>query len=152
MKIKTTTTKTETTEVEISLPAFTKIKSSYCTSYYYVQDENKTTRIDSYSHSIKSFSQISNVKDAFANGFEYISEEEFIEAYQTLVNELRVEFNQIKLDLVQLQLSVIGTSDNFLIVSKFAFSSARTFSAERSKSSTLIIIDFVCLIFEPNPL
>ena len=104
MKIKTTTTKTETTEVEISLPAFTKIKSSYCTSYYYVQDENKTTRIDSYSHCIKSFSQISNVKDAFANGFEYISEEEFIEAYQTLVNELRVEFNQIKLDLVQLQL------------------------------------------------
>ena len=104
MKIKTTTTKTETTEVEISLPAFTKIKSSYCTSYYYVQDENKTTRIDSYSHDIKSFSQISNVKDAFASGFEHITEQEFIEAYQTLVNELRVEFNQIKLDLVQLQL------------------------------------------------
>ena len=104
MKIKTTHTTTETKEVEISLPAFTKIKSSYCTSYYYVQDENKTTRIDSYSHSIKSFSQISNVKDAFASGFEHITEQEFIEAYQTLVNELRVEFNQIKLDLVQLQL------------------------------------------------
>ena len=105
MKITTKTTKTETTEIEVSLPAFTKVKEPYCTSYYYVQNENKVTRIDKYTHSeIKSFSKIGFVRDAFANGFEYISEEEFIEMYQTLINEVRVELNQIKLDLVQLQL------------------------------------------------
>ena len=105
MKITTKTTKTETTEVEVILPAFTKVKEVYCTSYFFVQSENKVTRIDRYSYSgIKSFSQIGNVRDAFASGFEYISEKEFIEEYQFLIDELRVEFNQIKLDLVQLQL------------------------------------------------
>ena len=105
MKIKTTTTKTETTEVEVILPAFTKVKESYCTSYYFVQSENKVTRFDKYNHSgIKSFSQIGNVRDAFASGFEYISEQEFIDMYQVMINEVRLELNQIKLDLVQLQL------------------------------------------------
>ena len=100
MKITTTTTKTETTEVEISLPAFTKVEEAYCTSYFFVQSENKVTRIDKYRHSaIKSFSKIGFVRDAFANGFEYISEQEFIEMYQTLINEVRLELNQIKLDL-----------------------------------------------------
>ena len=102
--MKITRTTTETTEIEVNLPAFTKVKELYCTSYYFVQSENKVTRIDRYSYSgIKSFSQIGNVKNAFATGFEYISEEEFIEAYQTLVNEVKVELNQIKLDLAQLQ-------------------------------------------------
>ena len=35
---------------------------------------------------------------------EDLNDQEFIEAYQTLVNEVRLELNQIKLDLVQLQL------------------------------------------------
>jgi len=105
MKIKTTTTETVTKELEVSLPAFTKVKEPYCTSYYFVQNENKVTRFDKYTHSeIKSFSKVGFVRDAFANGFEYISEEEFIDIYQTLINEVRIELNQIKLDLVQLQL------------------------------------------------
>jgi hypothetical protein len=105
MKIKTTTTKTETKELEVSLPAFTKVKEPYCTSYYFVQSENRITRFDKYNHSgIKSFSQIGNVRDAFASGFEYISEQEFIDMYQVMINEVRLELNQIKLDLVQLQL------------------------------------------------
>ena len=98
--MKITTTHTQTKEMHVSLPAFTKVKESYCTAYFFVQNENKVTRIDKYTSSgIKSFSQIAFVKDAFANGFEYISEEEFIDIYQTLINEVRLEFNQIKLDL-----------------------------------------------------
>ena len=104
MKIKTTQTTTQTTEVEISLPAFTKVKNTYSTGYYYVHSEDKTTRIEIYSHGIKTFSHIDNYRNAFADGFEYITEQEFIEAYQTLVNEVILEFNQIKLDLIQLQL------------------------------------------------
>ena len=104
MKIKTTQTETVTKEVEVSLPAFTKIKSTYSTGYYYVHSEDKTTRIEIYSHGIKTFSHIDNYRNAFADGFEYITEQEFIEAYQTLVNEVILEFNQIKIDLVQLQL------------------------------------------------
>ena len=103
MKITTTTQKTETKELEVSLPAFTKVKSTYSTSFYYVQSEDKTTRIDIYSHGIKTFSQIDNYKNAFSNNFEFISEEEFIKMYQLLVNEVRIELNQIKLDLAQLQ-------------------------------------------------
>jgi hypothetical protein len=104
MKITTTQTTTQTTEVEISLPAFTKVKSTYNTSYYYVKSEDKTTRIDIYSHGIKTFSHIDNYKNAFSDNFEFISEEEFIKMYQLLVNEVRIELNQIKLDLAQLQL------------------------------------------------
>ena len=104
MKIKTPHTTTETKEVEVSLPAFTKVKSTYSTGYYYVHSEDKTTRIEIYSHGIKNFSQIDNYRNAFADGFEFISEEEFIKMYQLLVNEVRIEFNQIKLDLAQLQL------------------------------------------------
>ena len=103
MKIKTTHTTTETKELEVSLPAFTKIKSTYSTGYYYVQSEDKTTRIEIYSHGIKNFSQIDNYKNAFADNFEFISEEEFIKMYELLVNEVRIELNQIKLDLAQLQ-------------------------------------------------
>ncbi len=104
MKIKTTHTTTETKELHVSLPAFTKVKEPYCTSYYFVQNENKVTRIDKYTHSeIKSFSKVGFVRDAFANGFEYISEQEFIDIYQTLINEVRIELNQIKLDLAKLQ-------------------------------------------------
>ena len=111
MKIKTTQTTTQTTEVEISLPAFTKVKNTYSMSYYYVHSEDKTTRADFYSHGIKTFSQIDNYKNAFSDGFEYITEQEFIEAYQTLVNEVILEFNQIKLDLVQLQLDAKAEQD-----------------------------------------
>ena len=68
IKIKTITT-TETKEIEVNLPAFTKVKSIFSTSYYYVGSDDKTTRIDFYSQGIKTFSQIDNSKDAFSDGF-----------------------------------------------------------------------------------
>ena len=98
MKITTTQTTTQTTEVEVNLPAFTKVKSIYSTSYYYVGSEDKITRIDFCFCGIKTFSQIDNYKNAFSDGFEYISEREFIEVHQTLVNQIEEELNQIKLD------------------------------------------------------
>ena len=105
--MKITRTTTETTEIEISLPAFTKIKELYCTSYYFVENENKVSRIDKYTHSgIKSFSQIGNIKDAFSKNFEYITKQEYIDIHETLVDEVINELNQIKLDLAQLQTDV----------------------------------------------
>ena len=104
MKITTTQTTTETKEMNITFPTFTKNKSSVATYYYAVLSEFEVAKVTDYQFILGSFSIIGNVSSAFENGFEFIDEEEFFKVYQFMIDEVRVKFNQIKLDLAQLQL------------------------------------------------
>ena len=104
MKIKTTHTTTETKEVEVSLPAFTRVKSWYGESYYFIQNENKITKIDWYENSgIINFSHVGNIKDAFEERFEYISEVEFLYWYKHYVYLVSEGYKDVKLGIAQLQ-------------------------------------------------
>lgn len=97
MKITTTHTQTQTTEMEINFPAFTKVVDGSSTKLYCVQSENDITRIQQYnSGAITNVSKYSNISDPFTDGFEFISQDEFMSYYLELIDQLYVHYSVLK--------------------------------------------------------
>jgi hypothetical protein len=100
MKITTTQTKTETVEMEINFPTFTKVVDSYSTRLYCIKSENDITRVEQYnSGGITNVSKFSSISDPFINGFEFISQDEFIQSYQDTIDRLYADLSVLKATL-----------------------------------------------------
>ena len=97
MKITTTTTKTETTEVEITFPYFTKVTDNYSTKFYCLKSEKDIVKVEQYSSGkIINVSQWASASDAFQDNFEVITKDEFIEYYQSTIDQLYVHYSVLK--------------------------------------------------------
>jgi plastocyanin domain-containing protein len=85
MKIKKTQTTTQ--EINISLPAFTKVAGTFEKKYFAVIDENTVFKIFTY-NSITGIIDIGrDVNTAFQDGFEFIEESEFNSALIKVTQE-----------------------------------------------------------------
>jgi hypothetical protein len=97
MKITTTQTKTETTEMEITFPTFTKVVDGYSTRLYCIKSEKDITRVEQYiSGGIINFSKFSNISDPFTEGFEFISQDEFMQYYLDTIDQLYADLSVLK--------------------------------------------------------
>jgi hypothetical protein len=100
MKIKTTTQRTETLEIEINFPTFTKVVDGYSTRLYCIKSEKDITRVEQYSSGgITNVSKFSNISDAFTEGFEYVSQDEFIKYYELTIDKLYADLSVLKATL-----------------------------------------------------
>jgi hypothetical protein len=100
MKITTTTQRTETTEIEINFPTFTKVVNGYSTRLYCIKSEKDITRVEQYnSGGITNVSKFSSISDPFINGFEFISQDEFIQSYQDTIDRLYADLSVLKATL-----------------------------------------------------
>jgi choline kinase len=97
MKIKTTTQRTETLEIEINFPTFTKVVDKYSAKFYCLKAENDITRVEQYnSGNITNISKWATITDAFKDGFEYISQDEFIKYYELTIDQLYANLSVMK--------------------------------------------------------
>ena len=97
MKITTTQTKTETVEMEINFPTFTKVVDSHSTKLYCIKSEKDITRVEQYnSGGIINVSKFSIISDPFTTGFEFISQDEFMQSYQDTIDRLYVDLSVLK--------------------------------------------------------
>jgi hypothetical protein len=97
MKIKTTTQRTETLEIEINFPTFTKVVDSYSTKLYCIKAENDFTRVEQYnSGGIINISKWATITDAFKEGFEFITQDEFMSYYIETIDKLYVDLSVLK--------------------------------------------------------
>ena len=97
MKIKTTQTTTQTTEMEINFPAFTKVVNGYSTRFYCIKSEKDITRVEQYhSGGITNISKYSNISEPFTDGFEFISQDEFMSYYIETIDQLYVDLSVLK--------------------------------------------------------
>ena len=97
MKITTTTQKTETVEIEINFPTFTKVVDAYSTQFYCLKAENDITKVELYnSGKITNISKWTNISNAFAEGFEYVSQDEFIKYYELTIDKLYADLSVMK--------------------------------------------------------
>jgi len=97
MKITTTTQKTETLEIEINFPTFTKVVDKYSAKFYCLKAENDITRIEQYnSGKITNISKWATITDAFKEGFEFISQDEFIKYYELTIDKLYADLSVMK--------------------------------------------------------
>jgi hypothetical protein len=98
MKITTTTQKTETVEIEINFPTFTKVVDIHSTKLFSIKSESEITRIENYNSGriTTIINKYYGVKDAFEEGFEYISQDEFIKYYESTIDELYANLSVMK--------------------------------------------------------
>jgi hypothetical protein len=97
MKIKTTTQKTETVEIEINFPTFTKVVNAHSTEFYCLKAENDFTRVEQYnSGKIINISKWATITDAFTTGFEFITKDEFMQYYLETIDKLYVDLSVLK--------------------------------------------------------
>jgi hypothetical protein len=97
MKITTTQTQTEIKEIEINFPCFTKVVNGYSTRLYCIKSENEITRVEQYSSGgITNVSKFSIISDAFTEGFEYVSQDEFIKYYELTIDQLYADLSVMK--------------------------------------------------------
>jgi hypothetical protein len=97
MKITTTTQKTETVEIEVNFPTFTKVVDANSTQFYCLKAENDITRVEQYnSGGIINVSKYSNISDPFKDGFEFITEDEFMQYYLDTIDRLYVDLSVMK--------------------------------------------------------
>jgi hypothetical protein len=97
MKIKTTTQRTETLEIEINFPTFTKVVDSYSTKLYCIKAENDFTRVEQYnSGNIINISKWATITDAFKEGFEFVSQDEFMQYYLDTIDQLYADLSVMK--------------------------------------------------------
>ena len=103
MKIQTTRQTTQTVEMEITFPTFTKVVDSSSTKFYYLKSEDDITRIEKYNSGriTTIINKYYGVKDAFEEGFEYISQDEFIKYYQSTIDELYVNLTVLKMSFMK---------------------------------------------------
>jgi len=97
MKIKTTTQKTETVEIEINFPTFTKVVDSHSTKLYCIKSEKDITRVQQYNCcGIINISKYSSILDALEEGFEYVSQDEFMQYYIDTIDRLYADLSVMK--------------------------------------------------------
>jgi hypothetical protein len=97
MKITTTQTKTETTEMEITFPTFTKVVDRHSAKFYCLKAENDITRVEKYfSGGIINVSKFSSISDPFTTGFEFISQDEFMQYYLDTIDQLYANLSVMK--------------------------------------------------------
>jgi len=102
MKITTTTQKTETVEIEINFPTFTKVKSPVSTAFYCIKSENEIFRVEQYDGTqIATISNYSNKFEAFKEGFEFIDKATFFENYDAIVSKLYDNMEDLQASLVE---------------------------------------------------
>lgn len=100
MKITTTQTKTEKVEMEINFPTFTKVVDGYSTKFYCLKAENYFTRVEQYnSGKIINISKWATITDAFTEGFEFVSQDEFMQYYLDTIDKLYADLSILKLTL-----------------------------------------------------
>ena len=102
MKITTTTQKTETVEIEINSPTFTKVVSTLSTAYYCIKSEDEVLRIEQYNGTkIVTVSNYSNINEAFDEGFEFIDKATFFHNYDLIVSKLYDNMEELQASLVE---------------------------------------------------
>jgi hypothetical protein len=100
MKITTTQTTTETVEMEINFPTFTKVVDVHSTKFYCLKAENDFTRVEQYnSCGIMNVSKYSSISDAFTEGFEFVSQDEFMQYYLDTIDKLYADLSVMKATL-----------------------------------------------------
>ena len=102
MKITTTTQKTETTEMEINFPTFTKVVSSLSTAYYCIKSEDEVLRLEQYAGTkIITVSNYSNKNEAFDDGFEFIDKVTFFENYDSILAQMCNDMEDLQASLIE---------------------------------------------------
>jgi hypothetical protein len=98
MKITTTTQRTETVEMEINFPTFTKVVDIHSTKFYCIKSEDDITRVEKYNSGriTTIINKYYGVKDAFEEGFEYVSQDEFIKYYELTIDQLYANLSVMK--------------------------------------------------------
>jgi len=98
MKITTTKQRTETVEMEINFPTFTKVVDIHSTKFYCIKSEDDITRVEKYNSGriTTIINKYYGIKDAFAEGFEYVSQDEFIKYYELTIDELYANLSVMK--------------------------------------------------------
>ena len=100
MKITTTTQRTETVEIEINFPTFTKVVDGYSTRLYCIKSEKDITRVEQYSSGgITNVSKFSSISDPFTTEFEFISQDEFMQYYLDTIDQLYADLSVLKATL-----------------------------------------------------
>jgi hypothetical protein len=100
MKITTTTQKTETVEIEINFPSFTKVKTPVSTAFYCIKSDNEIFRVEQYDGTkIVTVSNYSNTNFAFDDGFEFIDKSTFFENYNKIVAQMWEDMEQLEASL-----------------------------------------------------
>jgi len=98
MKITTTKQRTETVEMEINFPTFTKVVDIHSTKFYCIKSEDDITRVEKYNSGriTTIINKYYGVKDAFEEGFEYVSQDEFIKYYELTIDQLYANLSVMK--------------------------------------------------------
>lgn len=98
MKITTTKQTTETVEMEINFPTFTKVVDIHSTKFFSIKSEDDITRVEKYNSGriTTIINKYYGIKDAFEDGFEYISQDEFIKYYESTIDKLYVDLSVLK--------------------------------------------------------
>jgi len=97
MKIRTTQTQTQTTEIEINFPYFTKVIDNYSTKFYCLKSEKDIVKVEQYSNGkIINVSQWASASDAFQDNFEVITKDEFMSYYLETIDKLYVDLSVLK--------------------------------------------------------
>jgi hypothetical protein len=97
MKVTTTQTKTETVEMEINFPTFTKVVDRHSTKFYCLKAENDFTRVEQYnSGKIINISKWATITEAFTEGFEFVSQDEFMQYYLDTIDKLYADLSVMK--------------------------------------------------------
>jgi hypothetical protein len=97
MKIKTTTQRTETVEIEINFPTFTKVVDGHSAKFYCIKSENDIIRVEQYiSGGIINVSKFSSISDPFTTGFEFVSQDEFMQYYLDTIDQLYADLSVLK--------------------------------------------------------
>jgi hypothetical protein len=97
MKLTLKTTETKTSEMEVTFPTFTKLVDGYSTRLYCIKSEKDITRVEQYnSGGIINVSKFSIISDPFKDGFEFITEDEFMQYYQDTIDRLYVDLSVLK--------------------------------------------------------
>jgi hypothetical protein len=100
MKIKTTQTRTETVEMEINFPTFTKVVSSLSTAYYCIKSEDEVLRLEQYNGTkIITVSNYSNTNEAFDDGFEFIDKATFFHNYDLILAQMCNDMEDLQASL-----------------------------------------------------
>ena len=100
MKITTTTQKTETVEIEINFPTFTKVKSPVSTAFYCIKSENEIFRVEQYDGTkIVTVSNYSNTNEAFDDGFEFIDKSTFFHNYDLILAQMCNDMEDLQASL-----------------------------------------------------
>jgi hypothetical protein len=99
MKI-TTTQKTETVEIEVNFPTFTKVVSSLSTAYYCIKSEDEVLRLEQYAGTkIVTVSNYSNTNEAFDDGFEFIDKATFFHNYDLILAQMCNDMEDLQASL-----------------------------------------------------